>query len=269
MADRGRLLNTMFRHTKHDHAMCLRPPAAKRQRIAAAAAEQETGRKPKCALPECRFCFPKMLVENSVVEVEVVGKDKYRVHVHIKRNDQLLNQGNRTQQDYWRANCDLQICFDPVSVTRYMLKYTTKAEKASIAGQQMMKTAMTGLDEVGCDYPGKRVCRKMLMALVGERDISTTESGHQLFSTPMTMSSEEFVVQSLQGDRKLDASEAGAKVEENMLDIYGARLSKKGLTLGERETLTKMNFQSFVANNKPMPKGGERTRDSATKVAPQ
>ena len=117
---------------------------------------------------------------------------------------------------------------------------------------------MTGLDEVGCDYPGKRVCRKMLMALVGERDISTTEAGHQLFSTPMTMSSEDFVVQSLQAERKVkvDASEGGAKVEKNMLDIYGARLSKKGLTVGERETLTNMNFQSFVANNKPVPGGG-------------
>ena len=125
----------------------------------------------------------------------------------------------------------------------------------------MLKTAMTGLDELGCDYPGKRVCRKMLMALVGERDISTTESGHQLFSTPMTMSSEEFVVQSLQGDRKLDASEAGAKVEENMLDIDGARLSKEGLTLDERETLTNMNFQSFVANNKPKAGGGFQRRE--------
>ena len=82
----------------------------------------------------------------------------------------------------------------------------------------------------------------------------------------MTMSSEEFVVQSLQGDRKLDASEAGAKVEENMLDIYGARLSKKGLTLDERETLTNMNFQSFVANNKRKAGGGFQRRETEANV---
>jgi hypothetical protein len=147
--DRGCLLNTNFRHTAHSHATCLRPPPAKRQRIAAAAAERETGEKPKCGLPECRFCFPKRLLEASEVEVETFGKDKYRVVVHIKRNDQLLNQGNRTQQDYWRANCDLQIIFDPVTVTHYMVKYSMKCEKSSIAGAKMMKTVMTGLDEVG------------------------------------------------------------------------------------------------------------------------
>ena len=92
-------------------------------------------------------------------------------------------------------------------------------------------------------------------------DISTTEAGHQLFSTPMTMSSEDFVVQSLQGDRELKISEGGAKVEKNMLDIYGARLSKKRLTPAERETLTNLNFQSFVANNKPVPGGGFQRRD--------
>ena len=227
-ADRGTLLNTLFRHTGHAHATCLRPAKFKKT-----TADDKTA----AGIPECRFKFPKELRNETVVEVENLGKDRCRVHVHLKRNDQLLNQGNPTMQNNWRANCDVQIVTDPVQVTRYILKYCTKSEKSSITGAKIMKTAMTGIDAAGCDYPGKRCVRKMLMTVVGQRDISTAEASHLLFSTPMTCSSEEFVIMSLCNDRKMDKSNDGVKVQANLLDVYASRLTQKGLRPAELGTL--------------------------------
>jgi len=72
----------------------------------------------------------------------------------------------------------------------------------------------------------------------------------------MTMSSEEFVVQSLQGDRKLNITEAEASIEKSMLDVYGARLSKKCLTPAAYKDLSNMNFQTFVAKHR-LVRGGD------------
>ncbi len=61
---------------------------------------------------------------------------------------------------------------------------TTDPRQTRKGRAKILKTTMTGMDATGCDYPGKRCVRKMLMAVVGQRDFSTAEA------TPMTCSSE-------------------------------------------------------------------------------
>ena len=237
--DMGVLKSTVLRHTKHQKGYCLRVP-------------KTTKNKPRgeTALPECRFDFPKELQNRTIVEVEeqedgdfrVYVRTKrndplmgsvnptqlveveeqedgdFRVYVRTKRNDPLMGSVNPTQLKHWRANCDFQIVSDPQAVTEYMLKYKTKSETMSDTVKQMFQGLVKGVVPAS----GSNLVRKLMMKIAGQRDISTAEAGHCLFSTPLTSSSETFVVLNMNGDRQLNL-ESGT-VAKNMLDMYAEQV---------------------------------------------
>jgi hypothetical protein len=113
--------------------------------------------------------------ENTGERVPTIG-DEYRLNDGKTNVDGFITSTNTVIEfhgDYFHGN-----------------PATTDPRQTRKGRAKILKTTMTGMDATGCDYPGKRCVRKMLMAVVGQRDISSAEASHQLFSTPMTCSSE-------------------------------------------------------------------------------
>lgn len=85
----------------------------------------------------CRFNFPYDDCPDTRLDFEPIntktGETKYNVVIVTKRNDSRLNRHQPLQLQGWRANCGIQIVIDYHACLEYLVKYTSKAEKASKA----------------------------------------------------------------------------------------------------------------------------------------
>jgi hypothetical protein len=156
------LLNTVQHHTRCSTYYCLK-------------------KKHNDSDLKCRFNFPFEHCPQTKLEFEQVHtkstEPHYRAKTVTKRNDPRLN--NQLQLQGWRANCDIQVVIDHYACVEYLTKYTAKGEPRSPLLKHAFNSIVQNVD-VNSD-PHKAIT-KVVMKTLGERDYSTQEVMHHLFS---------------------------------------------------------------------------------------
>lgn len=196
------LLNSVERHTTCSTKYCLR--------------ENQ-----KSEL-HCRFNFPYDNCTDTRLDFEPIntktGETKYKAVIVTKRNDSRLNRHQPLQLQGWRANCDIQIVIDYHACLEYLVKYTSKAEKAS----SVVKNAFTNVVNKINDTPS--ALKQIMLKTVGQRDYSIQEVMHHLLSIKFVSATNEVITASLDGSRRI---QLGANHQictvPSIVDIYAQR----------------------------------------------
>lgn len=131
----------------------------------------------------CRFGYPKQCRDQSEL-----SRDPGRefAEFNTRRNDSILNSYNSTFILGWRANIDFRPVINKEAVIAYVAKYASKGETASSSYEDTLQKAIKHLqntDHAGIAY------QKMLSSFAAERDISSQETCHILYSLPLIRSS--------------------------------------------------------------------------------
>src|ERR1700683_3438282 len=131
----------------------------------------------------CRFGYPKQCRDQSEL-----SRDPGREfsEPNTRRNDYILNSYNSTFILGWRANIDFRPVINKDAVIAYVAKYASKGETASSSYEDTLQKAIKNLqntDHAGIGY------QKMLSSFAAERDISSQETCHILYSLPLIRSS--------------------------------------------------------------------------------
>ncbi|CAL1671665.1 unnamed protein product [Lasius platythorax] len=127
---------------------------------------------------KCRFNFPKDLLSDSKLEKD----DKGIWTFTLKRNDSLLNDHNTFVAESWRANTDCKIIASEYAIINYLSKYASKAEPQSSNYKQFFNDIVSSST---AETPAKQVFSRLLIRIVGQRDISACEVMHLLNGEPL------------------------------------------------------------------------------------
>ena len=213
------LLNCVQRHTRCAAGYCLR-------------------KKRGSDVAECRFGYPKPLVDATTVSVGRSDHGKTEVTVEPKRNDPLLNCHNRALVQTWRANVDFQLIHDQRKVIEYLAKYISKEEPASQNYQDLLDVALRTTDTTA-EHATTTAVQRLLVKAVCERDISAQEVCHHLLELPLVLCSRQFHVLAVDGlhvQRELVSENArGGRVSKCDVDAYVSRDP-------ERESLSMIEY---------------------------
>ena len=174
----------------------------------------------------CRFKFPFENCAKTRIDFEAVntksGQTKYRATIVTKRNDSRLNRHQPLQLQGWRANCDIQIVVDYQACLEYLVKYTSKGEKAS----SVLNNAFTNvISKIPDTSDIQNIFKQIIMIKsVGQRDYSIQEVMHHLLSFKRVSATHEVVIASLDGSRRLQVSrKKDFCTIPSMLEIYAER----------------------------------------------
>jgi hypothetical protein len=141
-----------------------------------------------------------------------------------------MNMHNRLVAHNWRGNVDMQIILDQHACIAYMVKYTTKAEKAGSSLLDLYKTVINNAKED--DNPVTKLRSLMLQSVSGKRDIGQCEVCRLLSSEPLYSSTFEYVKYSLELNQsrvlkqlnKPDLPDANVTIK-SLLDHFAERSS--------------------------------------------
>ena len=230
------LLNSVERHTMCSTKYCLR----------------ETSKNELA----CRFKFPFENCPKTRIDFEPIntksGQTKYRATIVTKRNDSRLNRHQPLQLQGWRANCDIQIIIDYVACLEYLVKYTSKGEKAS----SVLNNAFTNVISKASDESDiHNILKQIMIKSVGQRDYSIQEVMHHLLSLKCVSATHEVINTSLDGSRRVQVSKnKDFCTIPSMLDIYAER-EKFIKTFPDILTYNFLQFTStFVSKNSKLEK---------------
>ena len=107
-----------------------------------------------------------------------------------KRNDENLNQYNRSISLTWLANTDISVCGDSNAVINYIAKYCSKAETQSASFNDIIKAVLPALN---LTHPRLSLVQRTMNRLVAERDISGQELQHYIQGLPLHQSSRDII----------------------------------------------------------------------------
>lgn len=124
------------------------------------------------------------------------GQPKYKAVIVTKRNDSRLNRHQPLQLQGWRANCDIQIIVDYQACLEYLVKYTSKGEKASSVVNNAFSTVVQKLSDTSDIH---NMFKQIMIKSVGQRDYSIQEVMHHLLSLKCVSASYEVINASLDG----------------------------------------------------------------------
>ena len=199
------LLNSVERHTTCSTKYCLRQNDKSELR--------------------CRFNFPYVDCLDTRLDFEPIntktGKTKYKAVIVTKRNDSRLNCHQPLQLQGWRANCDIQIVIDYHACLEYLVKYISKAEKASSVVKNAFTNIITKMNDT-TDTPS--ALKQILLKTVGQRDYSIQEVMHHLLSIKFVSATHEVITASLDGSRRVHLK-ANNQIctAPSLLDTYAER----------------------------------------------
>ena len=219
------LLNSVERHTTCSTNYCLR-------------------QNDKSEL-HCRFNFPYDDCPDTRLDFEPIntktGETKYKAVIVTKRNDSRLNRHQPLQLQGWRANCDIQIVIDYHACLEYLVKYTSKAERASSVVKNAFTNIITKMNDT-IDTPS--ALKQILLKTVGQRDYSIQEVMHHLLSIKFVSATHEVITASLDGSRRVQLR-ANSEIctAPSMLDTYAERY--KYLKIDPQ--LLEYNFVEFAS----------------------
>ena len=199
------LLNSVQRHTLCSTKYCLR----------------EKDSSELC----CRFNFPFDNCKKTRIDFEPVhtksGQPKYKAIIVTKRNDSRLNRHQPLQLQGWRANCDIQIIVDYQACLEYLVKYTSKGEKASSVVNNAFSTIVQKLSDTSDIH---NTFKQIMIKSVGQRDYSIQEVMHHLLSLKCVSATYEVINASLDGSRRIQmVRDKEYCTAPSMLDIYAER----------------------------------------------
>lgn len=197
------LLNRVNRHTKHS-IYCLR---------------MVNGRE------ICRFNYPKPLANESTLEKNESGVWLFTP----KRNDELLNDYNVFVSQTWRANTDCKVIASEHAIINYLSKYAAKGEPQSHNYQEIFQTILQACNP---DDPSKKAISKLMIKLIGQRDISACEVMHLLTGEPLKQCSRTFAKIYIGIDDytllPIDSDDHDQIISTSMIDHYANRDASLG-----------------------------------------
>jgi len=124
------------------------------------------------------------------------------------------------------ANTDIQPATTLIGLVKYIAKYVSKPEKASMAYKDMESQVLKYTSDKS---PLLSFTSKMLNKLVGERDYSAQEVSHILLQLPMSKGSREVRVVDCRPEEKQDETVIfdgdGLKPQRNALQKYKDRVA--------------------------------------------
>lgn len=122
----------------------------------------------------CRFWYPRSCREEASVTRDI---DHKTWRFGPARNLPFLNQYSPLFTMGWMANTDIQPATTLVGLVKYIAKYVSKPEKASMAYKDMESQVLKYTSDKS---PLLSFTSKMLNKLVGERNYSAQEVSHVL-----------------------------------------------------------------------------------------
>ena len=173
----------------------------------------------------CRFKFPFENCAKTRIDFEAIntksGQTNYRATIVTKRNDSRLNRHQPLQLQGWRANCDIQIILDYQACLEYLVKYTSKGEKAS----SVLNNAFTNvISKISDTSDIHNILKQIMIKSVGQRDYSIQEVMHHLLSLKCVSATHEVITASLDGSRRVQVSRnKDFCTIPSMLDVYAER----------------------------------------------
>lgn len=135
----------------------------------------------------CRFYFPRA-IRNSPEFTRDMNPEVFSFAA--KRNDENLNQYNRSISLTWLANTDISVCGDSNAVINYIAKYCSKAETQSASFNDIIKAVLPALN---LTHPRLSLVQRTMNRLVAERDISGQELQHYIQGLPLHQSSRDII----------------------------------------------------------------------------
>ena len=174
------LIATCQRHTRCSAAYCLRT---------------------RNGVQACCFGYPKDLHNETALQVNTDPEEMGEPELITARNDGLINSYNPVQLSGWRANVDMQYCLSKKKVIEYITKYATKCEPRSQTMNEVYANIVRSLKD---DSTSLKVVQKLLINSVGERDYSAQETCHLFLQLPLTKSTRDITILSLDGSRQVE-----------------------------------------------------------------
>jgi Helitron helicase-like domain at N-terminus len=196
-------------------------------------------------LQRCRYKFPKELSDETII------KYSQQLLANNKIGPIILNiVSKRIHSEYvvshidehlrvWRANTDSALIHDLTRVLKYIAKYASKPEVKSNPCAQAYNEIFN--DSRSDDFDVKRNLKKVMMHVLGQRDVSLYEACHQLAGLSLHKSNILIVNSNLQAGNQIAFNEHTGDIEErtNLVDLYKLRNQYSDIDLSS------MNFVEF------------------------
>jgi len=135
--------------------------------------------------------------------------------------------------DFWRANCDLTIIYDPHDCIQYVTKYVTKSEDKSDIAKRIPAIVddIIPPQDAGGTTTGVKFARKVMLAQIKERDYGMQEVGHFMTGGTIVKSDFRQIILPLNSSRAVDldvAADSAAPANTSVLrpsivDLYANR----------------------------------------------
>ena len=178
----------------------------------------------------------KMSRYGNKFELELISKRVHydRVVTHIPNFLRL-----------WRANVEASLIYDLRKVVKYIAKYASKPEKKSNPVNDSFKHIMNMVNDP-TQATTHSLLIKTMQRVLSERDVTVSESCHQLAGWALHESNITVVNASLESGRHInrDANTNELVVNNNLLDVYKNRL--RYTDIGQSESVEAMNFLEFA-----------------------
>ena len=120
----------------------------------------------------------------------------------------------------WGANIEGRPVQSYKQVLDYLLKYMFKEEPNSAPFAALCQTV---IDKASDDDPVRKIFQQMLMKSIGEHDLSTQECFHILNGNDFVQFSMKIVSVNIMGTRRVQATESGNSIGDNVASIYWSR----------------------------------------------
>ena len=141
----------------------------------------------------------------------------------------------------WRANCDIQIIVDYHACLEYLVKYTSKGEKASSVLNDVFTNVVQNISDKNDIHS---TFKQFILKSVGKRDYSVQEMMHHLLSLKCISATYEVITASLDGSRRIQLERNQEFcTAPSMLDIYADR----GKYIKTIPDILQYNFVQFAS----------------------
>jgi hypothetical protein len=196
-------------------------------------------------LQRCRYKFPKELSDSTLIKYSQQLFDNNRIgptmlNIIAKRvHSQNIVGHIEEHLRVWRANTDSALIHDLTRVLKYIAKYASKPEIKSNPCLQAYEEIFN--DTRGEETDVQKSLKKVMMHVLGQRDVSLYEACHQLSGLPLHKSNILVVTANLQAGNKIHLNEETNEIEKgtSLVDLYKERYKYS------EEDLSTMNFIKF------------------------
>jgi hypothetical protein len=190
----------------------------------------------------CKLNMPKELTNDTRIEysqkkLKNGNLGPWECSVIAKRlNNEYIIDFNQEILHIWRGNGNFSLCFEYYKIFLYILKYTTKPETKS----NTFKEIFNQIFECASDSTDtKSSLKKLMMKVLGERDVTPNEAIHTLLGLNLHSSNVTVIKSSLANSNQILSNK-----RKNKLKISDIQLYAKRLTIDK--SLKNLNFVSFL-----------------------